>query len=53
MFKRFEIGFNNFEINNSAGLLIDDPSEIEVNGNLLLTSGLINTSATRKLTITN
>ncbi|MBK9391785.1 MAG: hypothetical protein IPN68_16940 [Bacteroidetes bacterium] len=45
--------FNNLEINNSSGLSINDDGAIEVKGNLLLTSGLINTSATRKLTITN
>ncbi len=45
--------FNNLEINNSAGLTIDDPGAIEVKGKLLLTNGLINTGSTRTLTITN
>ncbi|HCT29578.1 MAG TPA: hypothetical protein DIW31_02335 [Bacteroidales bacterium] len=45
--------FNNLEINNSAGLTINNPGSIEVKGNLLLTSGLINTSSTATLTITN
>ncbi len=42
---------NNLEVNNSAGLIFDD--DIEVAGNLLLTNGLITTSATNTLTITN
>ncbi|MCW3785919.1 T9SS type A sorting domain-containing protein [Plebeiibacterium sediminum] len=42
---------NNLEINNSAGLTLND--DIEVKGKLLLTNGLINTSATETLTITN
>ena len=45
--------FNNFEINNGAGLRINDAGAIEVNGNLLLTNGLINTASDRKLTIMN
>ena len=45
--------FNNLEINNAAGLRINDAGAIEVSGNLLLTNGLINTSSTRSLTITN
>ena len=44
--------FNNFEINNVSGLRINDAGAIDVTGNLLLTNGLINTSASRKLTIT-
>ncbi len=42
---------NNLENNNSAGLTLND--NIEVKGKLLLTNGLINTSATETLTITN
>lgn len=38
-------GFNNMEINNSHGLTIG-AGQIAVNGNLLLTNGLINTSGT-------
>jgi gliding motility-associated-like protein len=45
--------FNNFEINNSAGLRINDAGAIDVAGNLLLTNGLINTGTNRKFTITN
>ncbi len=45
--------FNNFEINNAAGLTINAGGAIEVKGYLLLTNGLINTSATNTLTITN
>ena len=45
--------FNNFEINNNAGLSINDPGAIEVTNNLLLTNGLINTGATKSLTISN
>ena len=44
---------NNLEINNSSGLTINTNGNIEVGGNLLLTSGLINTTSTNKLTITN
>ncbi len=45
--------FNSFEINNSAGLIINTNGNIEVNGNLLLTNGIISTTNTNKLTITN
>ncbi|MBK7134350.1 MAG: Ig domain-containing protein [Bacteroidales bacterium] len=45
--------FNNFEINNAAGLRINDAGAIEVKGNLMLTNGLINTGTGRSLTITN
>ena len=47
--------FNNFEINNASGLTINNNGAIEINGNLLLTNGLINTSAINnsKLTLTN
>lgn len=45
--------FNHFEINNNSGLTINVGGAIEVAGNLMLTSGLINTSATATLTITN
>jgi gliding motility-associated-like protein len=45
--------FNNFEINNNAGLTINANGAIEVKGNLLLTDGLINTTSTNKVTITN
>ena len=45
--------FNNLEINNSAGLRINNGGTIEVNNNLLLTNGLINTSSTRQLILTN
>jgi gliding motility-associated-like protein len=45
--------FNNLDINNSAGLKIDDAGAIDVKGNLLLTNGLINTGTSRKLTIIN
>lgn len=43
--------FNNLEINNAAGLTLDD--DIEVAGNLILTKGLINSTATNTLKITN
>ena len=45
--------FNHFEINNAAGLRINDNGAIEVKGNLMLTNGLINTGSSRTLTITN
>ncbi|MFN8207170.1 MAG: hypothetical protein U0T82_07150 [Bacteroidales bacterium] len=45
--------FYNLEINNTSGLSIGANGQVEVNGTLLLTNGLINTSATNKLTITN
>ncbi len=45
--------FNDFEINNGAGLTVNSNGSIEVNGNLWLTNGLISTSATNKLTINN
>ncbi len=45
--------FNNLEINNLAGLRINDGGAVDVAGNLLLTNGLINTASTRTLTITN
>ena len=45
--------FNNLEINNSAGLTVNSGGSVEVKGNLLLTNGLINTSSTGTLKITN
>ena len=45
--------FNNLEINNAAGLTIDNGGAIEVKGKLLLTQGLITSSNTNSLTITN
>ena len=45
--------FNNFEIDNSSGITINPGGAIAVNGNLLLTDGLINTTASNALTITN
>jgi hypothetical protein len=45
--------FNNLEINNSAGLTVNNTGAIEVAGNLLLTDGLINTTSTNSVTITN
>jgi len=44
-------GLNNFEINNTSGLNLN--GSIDVNNNLLLTSGIITTSSTNKLTINN
>ncbi|MFN8241690.1 MAG: T9SS type A sorting domain-containing protein [Bacteroidales bacterium] len=45
-------GFNNLEINNTHGLVLGN-GNIEVNGNLLLTEGIISTSATDRLIINN
>ena len=45
--------FNNFEINNSAGLTVNNSGAVEIKGNLYLTNGLINTGSSRTLTITN
>lgn len=45
--------FNNLEINNTNGLTINSGGAIEVEGDLLLTDGIITTSATGTLTITN
>ena len=45
--------FNHFEINNAAGLRINDNGAIEAKGNLMLTNGLINTGSNRTLTISN
>ncbi|MCB2194937.1 MAG: hypothetical protein KQH79_03710 [Bacteroidetes bacterium] len=45
--------FNNFEINNSAGLTINTSGDIEVSGDLILTNGNIVTTSTNTLTITN
>ena len=45
--------FNDFEINNSSGLLINNNGSVEINGDLLLTNGLISTTSTNKLTINN
>jgi hypothetical protein len=44
--------FNNLEINNVSGLTIGNGS-IEIGGNLLLTNGIITTSSTNSLVITN
>ncbi len=46
-------GFNHFEINNSNGLNIGTNGTIEVKGNLLLTNGIITTSATNMLSVVN
>ncbi len=43
--------FNNFEINNSAGISLN--SAVDINGNLLLTNGLIHTTSTNILRIMN
>jgi len=40
-------GFNNFEINNSSGLTLNSP--LEINGTLALTDGVITTDATNVL----
>lgn len=45
--------FNNLEINNSAGLIVNSGGAMEVAGNLLLTDGNIVTSSTNTLTISN
>jgi hypothetical protein len=44
-------GFNNLEINNSSGLTIGTNGNIEVNGNLYLTNGIITTSSTNVLSV--
>ncbi len=44
---------NNLEINNAAGLSIGTNGNVAVNGSLLLTSGIITTTATNNLTISN
>jgi hypothetical protein len=43
--------FYNLEINNSNGLTLQSP--VEVTNNLILTSGKINTSASKELTLSN
>ncbi|MFN8211134.1 MAG: hypothetical protein U0T33_09240, partial [Bacteroidales bacterium] len=45
--------FNYLEINNASGLTVNNGGAIQVNGNLLLTNGLINTSSTASLAISN
>ena len=45
--------FNNLEIDNTFGLTINNGGAVEVTGSLLLTDGLITTSLTNTLTITN
>ena len=45
--------FNNLEVNDTLGLSIGTNGILEVNGNLLLTYGIINTSSTNNLTILN
>lgn len=45
--------FNNFEIDNSAGLTINTNGTIEISGDLLLTNGNIITTSTNTLSITN
>ena len=45
--------FYNLEINNSSGLTVNTGGLIQVNGKLLLTNGIINTSSTGTLTINN
>ncbi|MFN8166661.1 MAG: hypothetical protein U0X76_10995 [Bacteroidia bacterium] len=45
--------FNNLEVNNSSGLTIANNGNIEVRGNLLLTDGIITTSSTNVLNVSN
>ena len=45
--------FNNLEVDNSSGLTINTGGLIEVDNDLILTDGLINTSAVNQLAITN
>ncbi len=45
--------FYNLEINNSAGLSVNTSGAVEVKGKLLLTNGLINTTTTNTVTISN
>ncbi|AYB32672.1 hypothetical protein D4L85_19750 [Chryseolinea soli] len=45
--------FNNLEIDNSAGLSIGANGNIEVNGNLSLTNGIVTTTSTNSLSILN
>ncbi len=45
--------FNNLEINNAEGLDIGLNGSVEVNNQLLLTNGIINTTSTNKLTLLN
>ncbi len=45
--------FNNLEINNSSGLTINSGGAVEVKRNLLLTDGVITTTTSNTLTITN
>ena len=45
--------FNNLEISNAAGLSIGLNGSVEVNNELLLTNGIINTTSTNKLILLN
>lgn len=45
--------FNNLEINNSAGVSIGTNGNIEVNGILSLTNGIVTTSSTNSLSLLN
>ncbi len=45
--------FNNLEIDNNAGLSIGTNGNIEVNGNLSLTNGIVTTTSTNSLSILN
>lgn len=45
--------FNNLEVNNASGLSIGTNGNIEINGILSLTSGIITTTATNSLSILN
>ncbi|MCB2220634.1 MAG: T9SS type A sorting domain-containing protein [Bacteroidetes bacterium] len=46
-------GFNNLKINNESGLEIGLNGSVEVSNQLLLTNGIIHTTSTNKLIITN
>ncbi|MBN2756342.1 MAG: T9SS type A sorting domain-containing protein [Bacteroidales bacterium] len=48
-----ENSFNNLEIDNPAGLNIGVNGTVDVSNNLLLTNGIINTSTTNTLTVSN
>jgi hypothetical protein len=45
--------FNNIEINNGSRLTLNTGANIDIDGELLLTDGIIYTSSTENLTITN
>lgn len=52
-FNSIRYWFNNLEINNDKGVTVNNGGDIYVSGNLILTNGVVNTGAGRRLLLYN